>query len=185
MEKRKAAAGSPPVHLSRRTCLDCGTGARAIPAVRRAPDIPAVPAVADAHGFTETQDTLGTPEPSGFTEVAGVAGVAALAGFTGAPGGSRVAGVPVVAGVSEIFRVLGDETRCRIVHMLSVEELCTCELAEALGITMPAVSHHLRLLRALRLVKTRPQGKHVFYALADHHIVGLINLAQEHYDEER
>lgn len=93
--------------------------------------------------------------------------------------------LPEVEGISEIFSVLGDETRCRIVYLLSLEELCTCELAEILGITMPAVSHHLRILKALRLVRARPEGKHVFYALADDHILSLIRVAQEHYEEER
>lgn len=92
--------------------------------------------------------------------------------------------IPEVAGISEILRVLGDETRCRVVYLLSFEELCTCELAEILGITMPAVSHHLRLLKALRLVKARPSGKHVFYSLADEHVMSLIRVAQEHYEEE-
>ena len=92
--------------------------------------------------------------------------------------------IPEVAGISEIFRVLGDETRCRVVYLLSLEELCTCELSEILGTTMPAVSHHLRLLKALRLVKARPMGKHVFYSLADDHVMSLIRVAQEHYEEE-
>ena len=98
--------------------------------------------------------------------------------------GSLKRRIPEVAGISEIFRVLGDETRCRVVYLLSLEELCTCELSEILGITMPAVSHHLRLLKALRLVKARPEGKHVFYSLADDHVMSLIRVAQEHYEEE-
>ncbi|HHY62168.1 MAG TPA: helix-turn-helix transcriptional regulator [Firmicutes bacterium] len=92
--------------------------------------------------------------------------------------------IPEVAGISEIFQILGNETRCRILYLLSFEELCTCHMAEMLGITMPAVSHHLRLLRAHRLVKTRPEGKHVYYSLADEHVLTLIQVAQEHYEEE-
>lgn len=92
--------------------------------------------------------------------------------------------VPEVAGISEIFRVLGDETRCKILYLLFCEELCTCDLSEILGISMPAVSHHLRLLKALRLVKARPEGKHVFYSPADDHVLSLIRVAQEHYEEE-
>ena len=91
---------------------------------------------------------------------------------------------PDIKGISSIFNVLGDETRCRIAHMLSRDELCTCELAEVLGISMPGVSHHLRLLKQMRLVRTRQQGKHVFYSLADEHIVNLIRMAQEHSSEE-
>ncbi len=92
--------------------------------------------------------------------------------------------IPEVDGVTAIFRILGNETRCRILCLLSFEELCTCHLAEILEMTMPAVSHHLRLLRAHRLVKTRPEGKHVYYSLADDHVVTLIRVAHEHYEEE-
>ncbi len=102
----------------------------------------------------------------------------------GADVGSLKRRIPEVAGISEIFRVLGDETRCRILYLLFLEELCTCELSEILGISTPAVSHHLRLLKALRLVKARPEGRHVFYSPADDHVLSLIRVAQEHYEEE-
>ncbi|MBN9392323.1 MAG: winged helix-turn-helix transcriptional regulator [Chloroflexi bacterium] len=90
-----------------------------------------------------------------------------------------------VAGLSEIFKVLSDETRTEILYLLSLRELCVCDLAEVMEMSMPAVSHHLRLLKALRLVKYRKAGKQVYYTLADDHIVGLINRAQEHFEEER
>lgn len=90
-----------------------------------------------------------------------------------------------VAGLSELFRVLGDETRTKIIYLLSEQELCVCDLAEILDMSMPAVSHHLRLLRTMRLVKYRREGKQVYYTLDDHHIVNLIRQAQEHYAEER
>lgn len=90
-----------------------------------------------------------------------------------------------VAGVSEIFKVLGDETRTRIVYLLSLRELCVCDIAEVMEMSLPAVSHHLRLLKALRLVKHRRDGKQVYYSLDDHHIVALIRMAQEHFQEER
>ncbi len=67
----------------------------------------------------------------------------------------------------------------------SLQELCVCDLAEVLEMSMPAVSHHLRLLKAMRLVKYRKAGKQVYYSLADDHIVSLINRAQEHFEEER
>ena len=90
-----------------------------------------------------------------------------------------------VAGLSELFKVLGDETRTKIIYLLSEEELCVCDLAEILDMSLPAISHHLRLLKAMRLVKYRREGKQVYYTLDDDHIVSLIRQAQEHYAEER
>lgn len=90
-----------------------------------------------------------------------------------------------VAGLSEIFKVLGDETRTRVLYLLAHGELCTCDLAEVLEMSLPAVSHHLRLLRMVRLVKSRREGKNVFYSLADEHILHIIREAQEHFAEER
>lgn len=90
-----------------------------------------------------------------------------------------------VAGLSELFKVLGDETRTRILYLLSLQELCVCDIAEIMEMSLPAVSHHLRLLKALRIVKYRREGKQVFYSLDDEHVVGLIRLAQEHFAEER
>lgn len=89
-----------------------------------------------------------------------------------------------VAGLSEIFKVLGDETRTRIVYLLSLKELCVHDVAEIMEMSLPAVSHHLRLLKLMRLVKHRRQGKHVFYSLDDHHILDLIRIAKEHYEED-
>lgn len=90
-----------------------------------------------------------------------------------------------VAGLSELFKALGDETRTRILYLLSLQELCVCDIAEILEMSLPAVSHHLRLLKALRIVKYRREGKQVYYSLDDEHVVGLIRLAQEHFQEER
>lgn len=90
-----------------------------------------------------------------------------------------------VAGLSELFKVLGDETRTRILYLLSLQELCVCDIAEIMEMSLPAVSHHLRLLKAMRIVKYRRDGKQVFYSLDDHHIVALIRMAQEHFEEER
>ncbi|MFA7566537.1 MAG: metalloregulator ArsR/SmtB family transcription factor [Alkalispirochaeta sp.] len=90
-----------------------------------------------------------------------------------------------VAGLSELFRVLADETRTKILHLLSQEELCVHEIAGVMEMSLPAVSHHLRLLRTMRLVRYRRDGKHVFYMLDDDHVLSLIRVAQEHYIEER
>ena len=90
-----------------------------------------------------------------------------------------------VSGLSELFQVLADETRTKIIYLLSLQELCVCDLADLLELSMPAVSHHLRLLKAMRLVKYRRDGKQVYYSLDDGHIVELIRQAQEHYAEGR
>lgn len=75
--------------------------------------------------------------------------------------------------LAEIFKALGDPTRIRILHALSQEELCVCDLAEVLEMQQSAVSHQLRILRNLRLVKHRKEGKMVFYSLDDDHIINL------------
>ena len=90
-----------------------------------------------------------------------------------------------VAGLSEVFKVLGDQTRTGIIHLLADRELCVCDLAEIMGVSLPAVSHHLRLLKAHRLVKYRREGKMVYYSLDDRHIENLIREAQEHFAEQR
>ena len=88
-----------------------------------------------------------------------------------------------VGGVSEIFKVLGDETR--IVWALSQCELCVCDIAALLGVSSSSVSHHLRLLRSLRLVKYRREGKMAYYSLDDDHIVQLIQAVLDHYEEQQ
>ncbi|HYH02370.1 MAG TPA: metalloregulator ArsR/SmtB family transcription factor [Bacillota bacterium] len=89
------------------------------------------------------------------------------------------------AGLSEIFKVLGDETRTKILYLLAHQTLCVCDLAEVLEMSLPAVSHHLRLLKALRLVKYQRDGKMVYYSLDDEHILNMIREAQEHFTESR
>ena len=88
-----------------------------------------------------------------------------------------------VSGLSEIFKVLGDETRTKILYLLSLNRLCVCDLAAILGMSLPAISHHLRLLKALRLVRFQREGKMVFYSLDDEHIVNMIRQAQQHFAE--
>lgn len=82
-----------------------------------------------------------------------------------------------------IFKALGDETRCKIAYALSLAELCVCDLANIVGLTVPAVSYHLRILRDLKLVKYRREGKVVFYSLNDDHVVSLVREAMAHARE--
>ena len=88
-----------------------------------------------------------------------------------------------VADLAETFRILGDPTRLRIVQALLKEELCVIDVAAAVGISESAVSHQLRLLKTLRLVKQRKEGKMAFYALDDEHIEDLIRIATRHIEE--
>ena len=87
--------------------------------------------------------------------------------------------------VSELFKVFGDSTRARIVCALRIEELCVCDLAAILGMTQSAVSHQLRILKGSRLVKSRKQGRVVYYSLDDEHIGQIFSMAFAHVMEER
>lgn len=86
----------------------------------------------------------------------------------------------LTAQVAEIFKALADPTRVRILHALSHAELCVGDLAAVLGMTESAVSHQLRLLRSLRVVRARREGKLIFYALDDEHVTRLFQLSLEH-----
>ena len=91
---------------------------------------------------------------------------------------------PATVGVlAETFRVLGDPTRVRILDALSDGELCVCDIASLVGMSDSAVSHQLRLLRTMRLVRYRRAGRQVFYAVDDHHILDLLKLAGTHVKE--
>jgi ArsR family transcriptional regulator, lead/cadmium/zinc/bismuth-responsive transcriptional repressor len=85
--------------------------------------------------------------------------------------------------LAETFRTLGDPTRVRMLDALSQSELCVCDLATLIGLSESAVSHQLRLLRNLRLVKARRDGRMVFYALDDRHIITLFRQGLKHVQE--
>lgn len=85
--------------------------------------------------------------------------------------------------VAETFKVLGDATRLRIVDSLSRDELCVCDLALIVGASQSTVSHSLRALRQMRLVKYRKDGKIAYYSLDDEHIAPLLQLAFVHAEE--
>lgn len=84
---------------------------------------------------------------------------------------------------AELFKVFGDSTRTRILSALFVKELCVCDIAEILGMSMSAVSHQLRILRNTKIVKSRKSGKEVFYSLDDEHISRIYKMALEHLAE--
>lgn len=85
--------------------------------------------------------------------------------------------------LAETFKVLGDPTRTKIIFALSQAELCVCDIANLLGATKSAVSHQLRVLRNMKLVKYRKDGKIVFYSLDDEHIKNLFDEGIRHVEE--
>jgi len=85
--------------------------------------------------------------------------------------------------LAETFKVLGDLTRVRILHALSMEELCVCDIASLCGSSQSAISHQLRLLRASKLVKYRKEGKMVYYSLDDDHVRRLLAEGLGHIEE--
>lgn len=85
--------------------------------------------------------------------------------------------------LSELFKVLGDPTRLRILFTLLKSEMCVCDIVELLDVTQSAVSHQLRVLKQARLVKYRREGKSVIYSIADDHVKTIIAMAIEHVSE--
>jgi len=85
-----------------------------------------------------------------------------------------------ILGLVDIFKALGDGTRIKLLHALAQEEMCVCDLAEVVAMSQSLVSHQLRVLRNLRLVKYRREGKMVYYSLDDEHIVALFTQGLEH-----
>ena len=82
--------------------------------------------------------------------------------------------------LAEIFKALGDKTRIKLLHALSQEELCVCDLARVIEMSQSLVSHQLRVLRNLKLVKYRKAGKMVYYSLDDDHIINLFTQGLAH-----
>ena len=85
--------------------------------------------------------------------------------------------------LAELFKVFGDPTRIRILFVLSEAEVCVCDLAETLNMTQSAISHQLRVLKNRRLVKSRREGKSIFYSLADDHVRTILGQGREHVEE--
>jgi DNA-binding transcriptional ArsR family regulator len=92
-------------------------------------------------------------------------------------------GLDQAKGLGNLFKGLSDETRASILFCLSQEELCVCDVASIMGMSVQAVSHHLRLLRTMNLVKYRKEGKLVYYSLEDDHIFHLIHQGLAHIQE--
>lgn len=88
-----------------------------------------------------------------------------------------------LADLAEFFRVFGDTTRIRILYVLMCSEVCVCDIANLLGMTQSAISHQLRILKQMDLVKNRREGKTIFYSLADGHIKSILSQGLEHINE--
>ncbi len=85
--------------------------------------------------------------------------------------------------LAAFFKVFGDVTRIRILYALLCSEMCVCDLAQVLDMTQSAISHQLRLLKQMALVKNRREGKTVFYSLSDGHITTILSQGMEHIEE--
>lgn len=95
-----------------------------------------------------------------------------------------IPGENVLADVAELFKVFGDTTRIRILYALYGQEVCVCDISDALNMTQSAISHQLSILKRSKLVKARRDGKSIYYSLADEHVTTIIAMGIEHVEEE-
>ncbi len=86
--------------------------------------------------------------------------------------------------LAEIFKVFGDSTRIKILYVLSESEMCVCDIAQLLNMNQSAISHQLRILKQSRLVKSRRDGRAVFYSLDDSHVKTIMDQGMEHMQEQ-
>lgn len=89
-----------------------------------------------------------------------------------------------MANLSDFFKVMGDNTRIRLLCAIDKNELCVCDLAVLLDMTKSAVSHQLKSLRQAKLIKSRKEGKHVFYSLDDEHVRLILEMGLDHVCEK-
>lgn len=96
---------------------------------------------------------------------------------------ANLSGIENIFGMAEIFKLLGEPTRLKIILALIENELCVCDLSAVINNSVSAVSHQLRLLKSARLIKYRKEGKMVYYSIDDEHIKNLVNQLKEHIEE--
>ena len=82
--------------------------------------------------------------------------------------------------LSELFKIFADSTRIRILYVLLEHEMCVCDLAQLLNMTQSAISHQLRILKQMHLIKFRREGKNILYSLADDHVKTILQMGLEH-----
>ena len=85
--------------------------------------------------------------------------------------------------LSEFFKIFGDLTRIRIIQILSLQELCVCDIATILNISQSSTSHQLKILRQFGVAKPRKEGKMVYYSISDEHIKDIFNNGLDHISE--
>jgi len=93
--------------------------------------------------------------------------------------------VDLIRKLAEIFQVLSDETRLRIIRALEKQELCVSDIVKKTGVSQSAVSHQLRILRQIDLVRSQRRGRNIYYRIADGHVFSVIRDGVEHVMEER
>lgn len=86
--------------------------------------------------------------------------------------------------LAELFKIFGDSTRIRILSVLLKQEMCVCDITEAVGMNQSAVSHQLKTLKMAKLIRSRRDGKLVYYALADDHVATILAMGLEHIEEQ-
>lgn len=85
--------------------------------------------------------------------------------------------------LAELYKVFGDTTRIKILYALFESEMCVCDIATLLSVSVSAISHQLKVLKQAKLVKFRKEGKTVFYSLADDHVRRILGQGMEHIEE--
>ena len=85
--------------------------------------------------------------------------------------------------LAELYKIFGDSTRIKILYVLFESEVCVCDIAGVLGMSMSAISHQLRVLKQARLVKYRREGKTVYYSLSDEHVKTILAQGMDHISE--
>lgn len=88
-----------------------------------------------------------------------------------------------IEGLCDFFKIFSDKTRVKILLALDTGEMCVCDISEALGMSMSATSHQLRMLKDAHLISYRKEGKSVFYSLCDDHVKTVLEMALEHVKE--
>ena len=85
--------------------------------------------------------------------------------------------------LADFFKIFADTTRIKILYVLSKHEMCVCDISQLLKTSQSAISHQLRTLKQMKLVKNRREGKTIFYSLSDDHIKSIISQGLEHINE--
>jgi DNA-binding transcriptional ArsR family regulator len=138
------------------------------------------PAASGASNAPDASNNLATP----VREAPDLCGVRHTSAEVVEPIRRTLVSLRAAEALAATFSVLGDPTRVRLLDALAQQEMCVCELAELVDSSESAVSHQLRLLRSLRLVRSRRSGRLVFYRLDDEHIRRLLDQGRRHIEEE-